>query len=126
MRTFLKIILGLVVLGVVAFALVMFLTSGQRDTAKSFVMLSSTGDYPAARELLHVELQKDFTIARFEEAFAGVKPYIDVSFGSVETGASGTKMEGSASTADGCTSKVAIEVLDGRIISFNITPLCRE
>jgi hypothetical protein len=126
MKTFLKILAGLVVLGVVAFVLVMALTSGARDTAKAFVIESSSGEYTAARARLHEALAAEFTEARFAEVFQGARAYTEVSFSSVEASGGTTTLEGTAETADGCSSKVALEVLDGQIISFDITPLCRN
>ena len=127
MRLLLKIVAGIVLLGVAVYALVMLLTAGEREAAKSFLTLASTGDYAAARDLLHSELQKEFTVERLATALAGVKPYTDISFGSVETAAgSGTQLEGKATTADGCSSRTTFDILDGKIIAFSIEPLCRD
>ncbi|MBK1635587.1 hypothetical protein [Rhodovulum adriaticum] len=126
MKTFLKIILGLAVLGGIAAAAVLFLTSGQREIARNFVLQSSAGQYDQARALLHPNLQSQFTVQRLREAFAGVEPYTNVSFASVESDGTGTRLTGSATTDSGCASKLSFEVLQGQIIAFDITPLCRR
>ncbi|SPJ31515.1 hypothetical protein [Falsiruegeria mediterranea] len=126
MKTLGKILLALVVLVGVVVLLVDLLTSSDRTTARDFVLLASTGEYVAARQLLHDELQTQFPLDRFEQVFADVKPYSDVSFSSVETSGSGTSMTGVATTDDDCSSKVSFEVLRDRIIAFNIAPLCRR
>ncbi len=124
MRLLFKIILGIIVFGVAVFALVMLLTSGERKLGKSFVTLASSGASSEARALLHPTLQEEFTLDRFQEVFGNVKPYTEVSFGSVEKNASGTSMSGSATTADGCATSVEIAVLAGQIIQFRMNPLC--
>ncbi|GAB5438428.1 hypothetical protein [Falsiruegeria mediterranea] len=126
MKTLGKILLALVVLVGVVVLLVDLLTSSDRTTARDFVLLASTGEYVAARQLLHDELHTQFPLDRFEQVFADVKPYSDVSFSSVETSGSGTSMTGVATTDDDCSSKVSFEVLRDRIIAFNIAPLCRR
>jgi len=127
MRLFLKIVAGVILLGVAVYVLVMLLTAGERKLATEFVTLASTGEVAAARDLLHSELQKEFTVDRLSAELAGVKPYTDISFGSVETTAgSGTQLEGTAKTADGCSSRATFDILDGKIIAFSITPLCRD
>ncbi len=127
MKKFLKIILGIVVIIGILVGVIVMVTSGDRDIARNFVTWASAGQYEEARELLHSELQKEFNVEKLQASFEGVKPYTEVSFGSVETASGrGTTMEGSASTEDGCTSKVSFEVLNDKIIAFNINPLCRE
>lgn len=126
MKTFLKIVLGLAVLAAVAFAVVMFVTSGSRDVAKAFVTEASSGAFSEARAHFHEALAAEISEERLAGMFADVRPYTEVSFGSVEAGASGTRLEGRAETADGCSSSVVIELIDDRIVSFSITPLCRR
>ncbi len=127
MRLFLKIVAGFILLGVGVFALVMLLTAGERKLATQFITLASTGEYAAARDLLHSELQRDFTVDRLSAELAGVKPYTDISFGSVETASgSGTQLKGTATTADGCSSRTTFDILDDKIIAFSINPLCRD
>ncbi len=126
MKTFLKILAALVVLGAVAFGTVIYMTQGSREAARQFVLLSTSGDYVAASALFHEALKAEFPMESFETSFAGVKPYTEVSFSSISSSGSGTNLEGTASTADGCTSKVSFEILGGLIVAFDITPLCRQ
>ncbi len=126
MRTFLKIILGLVVLGAIAFGVVMYMTSNTREIARQFVIQASSGGAEDARMLMHDALIKQFPDGKMSEAMAGVRPYTEVSFGSVETSAGVTKLEGTATTADGCSSAISFELVKDQITAFNIAPLCRD
>ncbi|MBN2905133.1 MAG: hypothetical protein JXJ18_00320 [Rhodobacteraceae bacterium] len=126
MKTFLKLVLGLAVLGVIGYAAVIYFTSGQRDIARQFVILTSTGQYPQARTLLHPQLQEQYTLPYFQETFAGVAPYAQVSFTSLAADGTSTRLGGTATTASGCASKLSFEVLKGQIIAFDITPLCKQ
>ena len=73
---------------------------------------------------MHNALKKEFTLESFEKAFKNAKPYVETSFQSVNIKNSVTILEGTAKTADNCTSKLYFEILDDKIISFNISPLC--
>lgn len=126
MKTFLKILLGIVIVGALAFGAVMVLTSGERDIARQFVFDLTGGAPDAARAVMHDDLRAQFPDATLNEVLAGVRPYTEVSFGSVEASGGVTTLEGSASTADGCSSKVNFEILDSKIIAFSIEPLCRN
>ena len=124
MRKFVKILLGAAVLFGITFSGILFLTSGEREIARNFVLLASSGSISQAHQLLQSGLQKTFTQADLGRAFKNVRPYTEVSFSKVETSGSGTQLEGVARTSDGCASQVRIEVLEGAIISFDIAPLC--
>ncbi|MEX5729669.1 hypothetical protein Ga0609869_003022 [Rhodovulum iodosum] len=126
MRTFVIVILALSAIGVGGIAAVMYLTAGPGVLARQFVVLSSTGNYDAARALLHPQLQKDFPPELFEERFARVAPYTEVSFASVETTEAHTRLQGRATTASGCASGLAFELREGQITAFEINPLCTE
>ena len=126
MRLFLKILLGIVIVGGLALGAVLMLTSGERDIARQFVFDLTSGANDAARAVMHDDLRRQFPDERLAEVMAGVKPYTEVSFGSIETSGGITTLEGSASTADGCSSKIDFEILNDRIIGFSIEPLCRD
>lgn len=121
-----RIVLALVVLGAVIWAGVFWMTRDARETGRNFAIWNSSGDYARAHELLHEELAKQFTPEQLAESFAGTRPYVKVRFTSIEADGSGTKLTGTANTADGCTSRVNYDILAGKIIAFNITPLCRN
>jgi hypothetical protein len=124
MKRFLMIIAGVAVLGGAAFAIVMFVTSADRTMAKQFVIDMSSGAHEQAASVMHEELLKEFPVERMLEAFANVKPYTEVGFNSINASGGRTNLEGTATTADGCESIVAITLLNDKIVSFNITPLC--
>jgi hypothetical protein len=125
MKTFLKILLGIVVVIVVAVGAAMFFTSGERETARQFVLQATNGNAAEAHGLMHDALQDQIPVDQLTEMFAGARPYTEVSFSGFEKGGGRTTLSGTASTADGCTSTADFELLGGQIISFDITPLCR-
>lgn len=126
MKTFLKIVVGVILLGGIAFGAVLYFTSGQRDVARQFVTLSSSGDYEGATALMHEALKAEFPMTSFETGFAGVKPYVEVSFSGISMQGEATTLTGTATTADGCMSEISFDMLGDKIVSFNITPLCRQ
>ncbi len=73
---------------------------------------------------MHDALKKEFTIGTFENAFTNSKVYIDTSFSSINISGGEAELEGTATTEDGCSSKLYFELLNGKIIAFNIKPLC--
>jgi hypothetical protein len=125
MKTFLRILGGLVVLVAVALLAVMFLTGDDRETARGFVIELTSGQIEQAYTRVHSALEEELPIDVVTQQLEGVKPYTEVSFSSVETSGGATTLQGTARTADGCSSEVDFRVLDGQIISFNIAPLCK-
>ena len=123
-KYFLIVISSLVVIIITALILIWTISNDERKIAKDFTLLSSSGKYNEATELMHNALKKEFTLESFEKAFKNAKPYIETSFQSVNIENSVTTLEGTAKTADNCTSKLYFEILDEKIISFNISPLC--
>ena len=123
-KYFLIIIGGLVVIVITALVVIWTISNNDREIAKDFTLLSSGGKYIEATELMHNALKKEFTLESFEKAFKNAKPYVETSFQSVNIKNSVTILEGTAKTADNCTSKLYFEILDDKIISFDISPLC--
>ena len=123
-KYFLIIISSLVVIIITALILIWTISNNERKIAKDFTLLSSSGKYNEATELMHNALKKEFTLESFEKAFKNPKPYIETSFQSVNIENSVTTLEGTAKTADNCTSKLYFEISDEKIISFNISPIC--
>ena len=123
-KYFLIVISSLVVIVITALILFWTISNDERKIAKDFTLLSSSGKYNEASELMHNALKKEFTLESFEKAFKNAKPYIETSFQSVNIENSVTTLEGTAKTADNCTSKLYFEILDEKIISFNISTLC--
>ena len=123
-KYFLIFISSLVVIVITALILIWTISNDERKIAKDFTLLSSSGKYNEATELMHNALKKEFTLESFEKAFKNAKPYIETSFQSVNIENSVTTLEGTAKTADNCTSKLYFEILDEKIINFNISPLC--
>ena len=123
-KYFLIVISSLVVIVITALILIWTISNDERKIAKDFTLLSSSGKYNEATELMHNALKKEFTLESFEKAFKNAKPYIETSFQSVNIQNSVTTLEGTAKTADNCTSKLYFEILDEKIISFNISPIC--
>ena len=123
-KYFLIIIGGLVVIVITALVVIWTISNNDREIAKDFTLLSSGGKYIEATELMHNALKKEFTLESFEKAFKNAKPYVETSFQSVNIKNSVTILEGTAKTANNCTSKLYFEILDDKIISFNISPLC--
>ena len=100
--------------------------SGDRKIAKEFVTGccgSQTNDF-VWYELMHDALKQEVDKEKFTETFAASQSYETVTFPSFSKQSSSTSFDGSATTKSGCTSNVAIEVLAGKVISFQINPLC--
>ena len=130
MKKFLKIaaIISILLTLLIGGLTYLFITSFEEDKgiAYSFVRYSSTGAYEQAFELMHDTLKKEFPIMKFQEVFKTTKPYIDISYTSMHTANSITTFKGIAKTEDGCSSKLDFEILDSKIIDFNISPLCYQ
>ncbi|MEM9342147.1 MAG: hypothetical protein AAGA87_03795 [Pseudomonadota bacterium] len=105
---------------------VMALTSETRETGKAFVIDLSSGEFEKARGAMHPSLAQTLTNEELAEMMAGSEAYESVSFSSIESVNSETTLRGTATTVSDCTSRVDLELLDGKITSFNITPLCPE
>lgn len=126
MRLFLKIILGIIVVVALGFTAVMMMTSGEREIARSFLTQLSSSNPDSAREYMHEALAGQFPDGKLNEVMAGTRPYTDISFSKLEASGGVTKLEGTASTADGCSSKISFELVNDQITSFNVEPLCRN
>ena len=130
MKKFLKIAaiisIVLALLVGVTFYFVMSIFKEDKEIASNFVKYSSSGVYEQASELMHDALKNEFPITKFEEVFKTSKPYVDISFTSMEAANSVTLLKGLATTKDGCSSKLDFEILAGKITSFNISPLCTQ
>ena len=111
-------------IAITIFVLIGTLSSNDRQIANDFTLLSSSGEYNKASNLMHDALKKEFTLDDFEKAFKNSQPYIKTSFQSINIENSVTTLEGTAKTADSCSSKLYFEILGNKIISFNINPLC--
>ena len=130
MKKFLKIaaIISIVLTLLIGGLTYMFMTIFEQDKeiTSSFIKYSSTGAYEQASELMHDTLKKEFPIMKFQEVFKTSKPYVDISFTSMHAANSVTTLKGTAKTEDGCSSKLDFEILDSKIISFDISPLCPQ
>ena len=124
LKYFLIFIGVIAVIAIIVFVLIGILTNNERQIANDFTLLSSSGEYDEASNLMHNALKKEFTLDDFEEAFKNSQAYIETSFQSINIKKSVTTLEGIAKTADNCSSKLYFEVLEDKIISFNISPLC--
>ena len=126
LKYFLIIIGVIAVIVIVLIVLIWTLSSNDRKIANDFTLLSSRGEYNEASNLMHDALKKEFTLDDFEKAFKNSQPYIKKSFKSINIENSVTTLEGTAKTADNCSSKLYFEILEDKIISFNINPLCKN
>tara|TARA_B100000029_G_scaffold37076_1_gene34865 strand:+ start:303 stop:695 length:393 start_codon:yes stop_codon:yes gene_type:complete len=130
MKKFLKImaiiIVCLTLLGGAAVYIIFSISKEDREIASNFVTYSSDGRYEKASNLMHDALKKEFPLTRFEEVFKSTKPYVETSFSSISMENSVTILQGITRTEDGCSSKVNFEILDDKIVKFNISPLCNE
>ena len=124
LKYFLIIIGVIAVIVIVLLVLIGTLSSNERKIANDFTLLSSSGEYNQASKLMHDALKKEFTLDDFKKAFKNSQPYIETSFKSISIANSVTTLEGTAKTADNCSSKLYFEILEDKIVSFNISPLC--
>lgn len=127
MRRFLKILAIVAIIVGALVAILLYSTSGDRDIARNFLLNASSGQYEASMADFHPELAAELPLERLREAFGNAQEYTDVSFSSVQTALGGaTSLSGKATTAEGCSSLLNFTILDGKIVSFNIEPLCRK
>ena len=124
LKYFLIIIGVIAVIAIVLLVLIGTLSSNERKIANDFTLLSSSGQYNQASNLMHDALKKEFTLDDFKKAFKNSQPYTETSFKSISIANSVTTLEGTAKTADNCSNKLYFEILEDKIISFNISPLC--
>ena len=68
-KYFLIIISSLVAVIITALILIWTISNDERKIAKDFTLLSSSGKYNEASELMHNALKKEFTLESFEKAF---------------------------------------------------------
>ena len=126
MRKLFKFLIIFVIIVMLIISALWVFTSGDRKIAKEFIISccgSKTNEF-VWYELLHAALKKEVDKDKFSEMFAASQSYETVSFTSVSKNGSSASLEGSAKTKAGCASKVSVEVLESKIISFNIKPLC--
>tara|TARA_B100001057_G_scaffold479752_1_gene551789 strand:- start:615 stop:932 length:318 start_codon:yes stop_codon:yes gene_type:complete len=101
-------------------------TGGERKIAEEFIILccrSETNEfvwYKLLQDAPKKEVQKD----KFAEMNAASQIYETVSFLSVSKNGSSASLKGTAKTKIGCASKVSVEVLEDKINSIIINPLC--
>ena len=126
MKRFLKIIAVIAIIAVVGIVILIFMTAGDREIARTFVLKATSGAYEEAVATMHPELAKQFPNEEMEKMFGASKPYTEVSFSQVQANGSRTALEGVGRTEDGCESVVQFTLLGDKIIAFDITPLCRE
>lgn len=124
MKTFLKILGGLIIVVLLAVSAASFLTREQRSIGRAFVTLASSGQFADAHALFHPALRDEYPLSRLQAQFETVEDYVEVRFTAVESDGSGTVLDGTAHTATGCASHVHFEILSGQITAFEVTPLC--
>lgn len=126
MRKFIKFIAMFILFIMIIFAVLWVLTSADRKIAKEFVISccgSKTSEF-IWYELFHDALKKEVEKDKFADLFKASQSYETVTFTSLSKSGSSSFFDGTAQTQAGCTSKVSVEVLGGKIISFDINPLC--
>ena len=126
MRKFIKIIALFILFIMLIFAVLWVFTGADRKIAKEFVISccgSKTSEF-IWYELFHDALKKEVEKDKFAELFEASQSYETVTFNSLSKSGSSAFFDGTAQTQAGCTSKVSVEVLGGKIISFDINPLC--
>ena len=69
-KYFLIVISSLVVIIITALILIWTISNNERKIAKDFTLLSSSGKYNEATELMHNALKKEFTLESFEKALS--------------------------------------------------------
>ena len=128
MRRVFKFLLIILIFCILVFVALSIFTAGDRKIAKEFVISccgSKTNEF-VWYELLHDGLKKEVEKDKFAEMFAASQSYETVSFTSVSKNGSSASLAGTAKTKAGCASKVSVEVLEDKIISFKINPLCQK
>lgn len=118
------IFLGLLVLIGGGLVLGLFSSGSERDLARTFVSHQSERDFPAMRAMMHPELAEQFPIETLSRELGTVAVYDTVNFNGFHVGTNGTTVNGSARTANGCTSPLTFTFRNEVIVAFTINPLC--
>lgn len=121
-------IVFVVLIGIFVIAIVggLFGSSAERDLAREFMNRVSVSDYAGMREMMHESLAVQFPDETLAEGLANVATYTEVTFSGFETNTSGTKVDGTAVTADGCESPVTFTFVNEVLMAFNIETVCRN
>lgn len=126
MKRALKILAVLAVIVVVAVGAVFISTSDDREIAREFIVNVTSGSYEDAQTGMHQQLVTGFPIESMQEVFGNSQAYTEVNFSSLQSSGGQTTLVGTATTADGCSSQVDVELVSGQITSFTFTPLCEN
>lgn len=120
------IVLVVAALGAIMFGSIMYFTASEREVARGFLINATSGNFDAARAVMHPALLEDVADPGLERMFGDAQPYSDVSFANIQTSGGRTSLSGTAKTADGCASAIDFELIEDILVSFNISPLCRK
>ena len=103
---------------------------GDSRTAREFLSLAGSGQIAEARALLHPGTADSLSEDALHAIFDPLAPFVDVGFNSfswsTSNGVRQGRIEGTGTTADGCSSQLEFEMLNGEITHFSIAPLCQR
>ncbi|WP_156945907.1 hypothetical protein [Roseicyclus elongatus] len=103
---------------------------GDSRTAREFLALGGSGQIAEARALLHLGTADSLSEDAMRAIFDPLAAFSEVSFTSVawsmSNGVRQGRIEGTGTMADGCSSRLAFEMLNGAITHFSIAPLCQR
>lgn len=124
MKTVRNVVLGVLAFFGLIFGVVYVFSAGAREHARGFVEDVAAGDFAAARDRLHPQLQQQLSEDALRQMFEGSEPYAEVFFNSISVENSRSELSGTATTISDCTSEVSFVLLGDQITMFDITPLC--
>ena len=124
-------ILGIVflvlIIGFVAIlAMGYFQSNTERGLARAFIERLSDKDIDGMKEMMAPELAASFPYDGFEEAIETAKPFTEISFSGFASDTGGTRVDGTATTADGCESPVNVSFANEMVIGFDVESLCYD
>ena len=99
-----------------------------RDTSREFLTNLTGGNVAGAYDLLHDEVTATLSLEGLSDLVAEAAPLVEINFPSTSfsnnNGTRLTELSGTATTSDGCESAVEVELLNGEVTYFDVTPLC--
>ena len=99
------------------------------DTSRAFLTHMAAGESAEAYVLLHASITDRHSAADLSGLLRGMEPFTEISFPSISFSSSNgrrtTELTGTGTTATGCESALAFELLNGEITYFDIQPVCR-
>lgn len=123
-RWALKALIGLVVLGALFAALILFLTRQERPLAHQFFAHLNERDVAAAQAMMREDFVKTYPAATMQAQISRLEPITKVRISNVSVTNGVTIIAGSLNAENGCQSRFELKFIDELIVAFQIPDAC--